>query len=309
MNPTHREVIWVVGEKTDEGKSYFQKYIKAVFGTPRVVSGINLKTSSKNICQSLRKYQLATVDIFLFNLGKSLKKYEEVNYELLEDLKDGDAFAEKYDSQKLKIKTPNVVMVFSNYNPQAKELATDRWQVFHIVNEELEEREGKNFVYSYDFIKKEKNKGKSKHSAPYEDKKKKEEKKKHSEAVEEKKLSSKELQEIDDEICLNLCWCGYHKCEKDDKFNMLMGVDVKYLRKVNYNRDVEKKFKREECPFDSTEMEDVKKHFMKNHRENYMYKCWECEEQLKTIDELKTHYTKFHLHMLNETHYYPPYNI
>ena len=29
MNPTHRQVIWVVGEKTDEGKSSFQKYIKA----------------------------------------------------------------------------------------------------------------------------------------------------------------------------------------------------------------------------------------------------------------------------------------
>ena len=141
----------------------------------------------------------------------------------------------------------------------------------------------------YDFFKKEKNEGKSKHSAPYEDKKKKEEKKKHSEAVEEKKLSPKELQEIDDEICLNLCWCGYHKCEKDDKFNMLMGVDVKYLRKVHYNRDVEKKFKCEECPFDSTEMEDVKKHFMLIHRENYMYKCWEFEEQMKNIDEFKKH--------------------
>ena len=70
MKPTHRQVIWVVGEKTDEGKSYFQKYIKAMFGTCRVVTGINVKTSSKNICQSLRKYPLATADIFLFNLGK-----------------------------------------------------------------------------------------------------------------------------------------------------------------------------------------------------------------------------------------------
>ena len=117
------------------------------------------------------------------------------------------------------------------------------------------------------------------------------------------------MQEIDNEICLNLCWCGYHKCEKDDKFNMLMGVDVKYLRKVNYDRDVEKKYKCEECPFDSTEMEDVKEHFMLIHRENYMYKCWECEEQFKSISELKTHYSKFHLHRLNEPHYYPPYNI
>ena len=45
-----REVFWIVGEKTNEGKSFFQKYVKAMFGTSRVVSGINLKTSSKNIC-------------------------------------------------------------------------------------------------------------------------------------------------------------------------------------------------------------------------------------------------------------------
>ena len=76
MNPTDRQVIWIVGEKTDEGKNYFQKYIKAMYGTSRVVSGINLKTGSKHICQSLRKYPLATADIFLFNLGKSKKNFE-----------------------------------------------------------------------------------------------------------------------------------------------------------------------------------------------------------------------------------------
>merc|ERR1712236_90555 len=105
------------------GKSYFQKYIKGMFGTSRVVSGRNLKTGSKNICQSLRKHPLATADIFLFNLGKSKKNFENVNYEMLETLKDGDAFADKYDSEKLKIKTPNVVMVFSNHFPEIKELA------------------------------------------------------------------------------------------------------------------------------------------------------------------------------------------
>ena len=41
-------------------------------------------------------------------------------------------------------------------------------------------------------------------------------------------------------------------------------------------------------------MEDVKKHFIKNHRENYMYKCWKCQEEMKTIDELKIHYGKAH---------------
>ena len=138
MKPSDREVIWIVGEKTNEGKSYFQKYVKAMYGTSRVVSGINLKASSKNICHALSKHPLATADIFLFNLGKSLKNYEEVNYEMLEDLKDGDAFTEKYDSQKLKIKTPNIVMVFSNYKPRAGELALDRWKVFDIVDDHLE---------------------------------------------------------------------------------------------------------------------------------------------------------------------------
>ena len=135
-----RQIFWIVGKKTNEGKSYFQKYVKAMYGTNRVATGINLKTKSANICQSLRKHSLAKRDIFLFNLGKSKKNFENVNYEMLEDLKDGDAFAEKYDSQKLKIKTPNVVMVFSNHFPETEELAVDRWKLFSIVDNQLKEK-------------------------------------------------------------------------------------------------------------------------------------------------------------------------
>ena len=140
-NKSDREVYWIVGQKTNEGKSFFQKYIKAMFGANRVVSGINLKTSSKNICQSLRKYPLATADIFLFNLGKTKKYYEDINYGILEDLKDGSTFAEKYDSQNLKIRTPNIIMIFSNHFPDKKELASDRWKIFSIKNSELSGQE------------------------------------------------------------------------------------------------------------------------------------------------------------------------
>ena len=70
-------------KKTNEGKNYFHKYIKAMYGTSRVVSGVNLKTGTKNIFQSLRQAPLATTDIFLFNLGKSKKNFENVNYEML----------------------------------------------------------------------------------------------------------------------------------------------------------------------------------------------------------------------------------
>ena len=263
MIPTDRQVIWVVGEKTDEGKSFFQKYIKAMYGTRHVVSGINLKTSSKNISQSLRKHSLVTADIFLFNLGKSKKDFENVNYEMLEFLKDGDAFAEKYDSEKLKIKTPNVVMVFSNHFPEMEELAPNRWKVFTIRDKQLVEE-----IFMKD--------------------------------AEDKKLTSEEKKKLDNEICENICWCSHHKCKEDDKYNNCMGLDLEYMMKFWHEKNVEKRYKCENCEFYSAEMEDVKKHFMENHRENYMYKCWKCKEEMKTITQLKNHYEKEHF-MKNPT--------
>ena len=109
--PTDRKIIWVVGKSCGEGKTWFQKYIKYMFGRSRVASGISIKATTPNICHALTKQSLATTDIFLFNLGKSKKKSDVVNYEVLEDLKDGDAFASKYNSQQLKIKTPMVMVL------------------------------------------------------------------------------------------------------------------------------------------------------------------------------------------------------
>ena len=143
-NPTDRHVIWVVGTACGEGKTFFQKYVRSMFGRKRVVAnGINIKSNSASICHALSKRPLATTDIFMFNIGKSSRRMEEVNYEMLEDLKDGDAFASKYNSQELKIKVPNVVIVFSNDWPKIGELADDRWKIFRIVDDELiEERIG-----------------------------------------------------------------------------------------------------------------------------------------------------------------------
>ena len=105
---------------------------------------------------ALSKRPLSTTDIFLFNIGKSKKKFEDVNYELLEDLKDGDAFASKYNSQELKIRVPNVVVVFSNEYPNTKELARDRWKVFSIEIDELVERQVMKIGQSDTFLTKKK---------------------------------------------------------------------------------------------------------------------------------------------------------
>ena len=69
---------------------------------------------------------------FSFNifLARSNNKFEGINYEVLEYLKDGDAFADKYNRQLLKFISPNMVMVFSNETPVPYKISGDRWRVF-----------------------------------------------------------------------------------------------------------------------------------------------------------------------------------
>ena len=140
QQPCDREIFWVVGKEGNEGKNWFQKYVKSWLGARRVVTGIDIKANSASIFQALRKCPIVTADIFLFNIGKSMKKFDEINYDALEKMKDGEAFASKYDSQQLKIRVPNVVMVFSNSPPDVRELAKVRFRVFNINNNQLQKK-------------------------------------------------------------------------------------------------------------------------------------------------------------------------
>ena len=141
-NPSDRKILWVQGEKCGEGKTWFQKYVQSLLGRRRVVAGgINIHSNSASIAHALSKRPLATTDIFLFNIGKARNREQEVNYSFIEDLKDGNVFASKYDSKELMIKVPNIVMVFSNSTPAVKELARDRWEIFSIENDELVKRQ------------------------------------------------------------------------------------------------------------------------------------------------------------------------
>ena len=265
-HPTQRQIIWIVGKSCGEGKSWFQKYVKSVYGTRKVVSGINLRANTASICHVLSKQPLSTADIFLFNIGKAKTKTDAVNYEVLEDLKDGDAFAAKYNSQQLKIRTPNVVMVFSNERPDTNQLAIDRWKLLFITDDNLEERQVIKNGNSTCTTKKKK----------------------------KLNITEEEMQNLEDELCLNLCWCGFHVCNPKDEDNFLLGIDTAYLRRVNYDHTVKEKFRCEKCSFYSVNMKDVNQHYMDHHRDNHMFPCWECNKKFKTIVDLKTHFAKLH---------------
>ena len=136
IKPTNRDVIWVIGKKGNEGKTWFQDYMESKFGWSKVIAGMDIKLKKSSICHALTKRSLMTTDIFLFDVGKA-KTDDGVNYELLEKIKNGRILASKFDSKELKFHTPNTVVVFSNEKPDIKQLSKDRWKIFYIKDDDL----------------------------------------------------------------------------------------------------------------------------------------------------------------------------
>ena len=107
-------------------------------------------------------------------------------------------------------------------------------------------------------------------------------------------LTDEELEKLEDELCLNLCWRGYHICNEKDGDNLLLGIDRYMLRRNYYNDDVKNKFKCLACNYASEEIEDANKHFMEKHRDTFRLPCIDCNMNFKTIEELKVHYAAKH---------------
>ena len=130
-SPSDREIIWVVGQKGNEGKKWFQEYLETFYGYVRVMR-LDLKMKTANVLHVLTKRPLSTTDIFLFNEPLAVN-HESCNYSILESIKDGTAVSSKYNNDIMRFKIPNIVIVFSNHIPNTRELSKDRWKIFRIV--------------------------------------------------------------------------------------------------------------------------------------------------------------------------------
>ena len=154
----------------------------------------------------------------------------------------------------------------------------DRWKLFYIENDSLVEKQVvKNGDFGNSIIpKKQKMVG----------------------------LTEEEWENLEDELCLNLCWRGYHICNEKDEDNLLLGSDISYLRSCIYNDDVKNKFKCQACYFAREEMEEVNKHFMDHHRDTFRLPCSECKMKFKTINQLKNHYASKHFKKKKNREYF-----
>ena len=91
--PSDREIIWIIGQKGNEGKTWFQEYIESFYGYARVVR-LDLKMKTAHVLHVLTKRPLCTTDIFLFNEPRAVN-HESCNYSILESIKDGTAVSSK----------------------------------------------------------------------------------------------------------------------------------------------------------------------------------------------------------------------
>ena len=130
-----RKIIWVVGKKGNEGKSWFQSYLQSLHGEHRVAR-FDITSKTADLLHIMSRCALATTDLFLFNHQRCVPS-EDCCYSLLEMIKDGYASAPKFHGSLLRIKRPNLVLVFSNRHPRIRSLSKDRWQICFITDDGL----------------------------------------------------------------------------------------------------------------------------------------------------------------------------
>ena len=90
--------------------------------------------------QILRKLPLSTLDTFMFNDARSSLS-ETRCYDVFENIKDGSSIASKHSSEMIQFKTPNVVIVFSDADPDMTQLSKDWWKVFYSNKDWLSSQE------------------------------------------------------------------------------------------------------------------------------------------------------------------------
>ena len=130
-----RKIMWVIGRKDKEGKPQFQSYIQSLYGSHHVAR-FDITNKTADLLHIMSRCALATTDIFLFNHQRCVPS-EECCYSLLEMIKDGYASAPKFHGSLLRIKRPNLIIVFSNREPRIRSLSYDRWKICLITKDGL----------------------------------------------------------------------------------------------------------------------------------------------------------------------------
>ena len=130
-----RKIIWMIGREGKEGKSWFQSYIQSQYRS-HCAARFDITNKTADLLHIMISCAIGTTCIFLFN-HQCCVSSEECCYSLLEMIKDGYTSAPKFHGSLLRIKKPNLIVVFSNRDPRIRSLSYDRWKICLITEDGL----------------------------------------------------------------------------------------------------------------------------------------------------------------------------
>lgn len=114
--PNTRDVYFVIDRKGNNGKSYFAAYMERQNSRCQV-----MKCGKRDdMAFELRE----DVEILIVDVSRSSSEY--LNYQFLEDVKDGRVFSPKYESYTKRFNAPHV-LVMMNEEPDGTKLSEDRY--------------------------------------------------------------------------------------------------------------------------------------------------------------------------------------
>ena len=120
LPPDDRSILFLVDLVGNKGKSWFFRYYEQTH--PRNTQ-IILPGKKADMCMFLRE----TCRVFLFDCPRS-KQGEFIQYDMLEQVKNGLVFSGKYEATDKRFPTPHVVVAM-NEHPNMEALSEDRYDI------------------------------------------------------------------------------------------------------------------------------------------------------------------------------------
>lgn len=125
--PDDRSIYWYWDENGGVGKSVFCKYL-VVKHNALVISG-----KSTDVKYGIVKYKEkhgVYPELIILDVPRSNLAY--INYEAIENVKNGLFFSTKYESEMVIFNSPHLI-VFANEEPDYDKMSSDRWHVINII--------------------------------------------------------------------------------------------------------------------------------------------------------------------------------
>jgi hypothetical protein len=121
--PDTREIIFVVDEIGDKGKSWFARYYCDVHENAQIIVPGKKADMAYTINEENR--------VFFLDCPRS-KQGDFIQYDFLEELKNGYVFSGKYESRNKVMNIPHVV-VLMNEQPERGKLSEDRYKIINLT--------------------------------------------------------------------------------------------------------------------------------------------------------------------------------